>query len=93
MLVSLNSESISGLNVRMVNTWHLFNTTNSWFVLLNKLFCYGLGHNVKKPLKMWGFIFLGIIPLVFTLSVYPEMKFFFVSVKKVTNAFDFYSWL
>lgn len=78
MLTLLNSGNILGLNVRMVNIWHLFNTTNSWFVLLNKLICYGLGHNVRETLKMWGFIFLGIIPVVFTLSVYPLVKLFFL---------------
>lgn len=70
----LKSGNILGLNVKMVNIWHLFNITNSWFVLLNKLVCYGLGHNVREPLKTWVFIFLGLIPLVFTLSAYPAMK-------------------
>lgn len=77
MLASLNSGNVLGLNVRVVSAWHLFNTTNSWFVLLNKLICCGLGHDVRESLRMWVFIFLGLIPLVFALNVYPAMKLFF----------------
>lgn len=88
----LNSGNILELNVRMINIWHLYNTTNSWFVLLNKIICYGLGHNGRETLKMWVFIFLRIIPVVFMLSVYPSVKLFFL-LYQVASAFNFYSWL
>lgn len=58
MLTSLKSGNIVGLNVRMVNIWHLFNTTNSWFVLLNKL---KFGTHCKGDLENLDFVFLGII--------------------------------